>query len=137
MVLGAKNRVQSCMKTTKRYLLTWGAHGQSICAAMLHHALRSTHNEGLRRRVLQPKQGEQQWGTLAAAVRLGEGASIGAGSWTSAHGGAVESVLDEATAELAKMEWATMVSTIEVSKRDRRSASSSHVSTSRPGWLLS
>ena len=47
-------------------------------------------------------------------MRLGERASIGVGTWTSAHGGAIESVLDEATAELAKMEWATMVSTIEV-----------------------
>lgn len=65
---------------------------------------------------VQPKQGQQQWGTLVAAVRLGERASIGAGTWTSAHGGAVESVLDEATAELAKMEWATMVSTIEVAR---------------------
>ena len=65
-------------------------------------------------RALQPKRGQQQWGTLVAAVRLGERASIGVGTWTSAHGGAIESVLDEATAELAKMEWATMVSTIEV-----------------------
>ena len=64
--------------------------------------------------VAQPKQGQQAWGTLVGAVRLGERASIGFGTWTSAHGGAIESVLDEATAELAKMEWATMVSTIEV-----------------------
>ena len=61
----------------------------------------------------QPKQDRQPWGTLSGAVRLGERASIGFGTWTSAHGGAVESVLDEATAELTKMEWATMVSTIE------------------------
>ena len=71
-------------------------------------------NDSSQLRALQPKQGQQRWGTLVAAVRLGERASIGVCSWTSAHGGAVESVLDEATAELAKMEWATMVSTIEV-----------------------
>ncbi len=65
------------------------------------------------KRLLQPKQDQQPWGTLIGAVRLGERASIGFGTWTSAHGGAIESVLDEATAELTKMEWATMVSTIE------------------------
>lgn len=31
----------------------------------------------------------------------------------SAHGGAVESLLDEATAELAKMEWAPTLATLE------------------------
>lgn len=48
------------------------------------------------------------------AARLGETASIGYGSWSTAHGGAIESLLDEATAELSKMEWSPMVTTIEV-----------------------
>lgn len=61
----------------------------------------------------EPRAG-QAWGTLAAAARMGETASIGHGFWTPAHGGAIESLLDEATAELVMMEWAPLVVTIEV-----------------------
>ena len=63
---------------------------------------------------MQERQAGDKWSTLVGAARLGERASIGYGTWMSAHGGAVESLLDEATAELAKMEWAPMLSTIEV-----------------------
>ena len=63
---------------------------------------------------LQERRAGDEWGRLVGAARLGERASIGYGTWMSAHGGAVESLLDEATAELAKMEWAPMLSTIEV-----------------------
>ena len=41
-------------------------------------------------------------GRLAAAVRWGDAASIGAGFWAGAHGGAIETAFDEATAELAR-----------------------------------
>lgn len=64
----------------------------------------------------EPKAG-QAWGTLAGAARLGERASIGYGAWTTAHGGAIESLLDEATAELVKMEWAPMMGTIEARRK--------------------
>ncbi|KAK9838957.1 hypothetical protein WJX74_006741 [Apatococcus lobatus] len=60
----------------------------------------------------EPVQGAQ-WGGLIGAARLGDRASIGNGYWVSAHGGAVESLLDESTAELAKMEWAPVLATIE------------------------
>merc|ERR1719350_926794 len=52
---------------------------------------------------------------LAAAVRFGEKAAIAQGFNTSAHGGAIESVLDEATAELAKIHLAPIATTAEAS----------------------
>ncbi|KAK9862844.1 hypothetical protein WJX84_006053 [Apatococcus fuscideae] len=55
----------------------------------------------------------EQWGHVLGAARLGDRASIGNGFWVAAHGGAVESLMDEATAELAKMEWAPVLATIE------------------------
>lgn len=42
----------------------------------------------------------EQYSAIRGAVRFGDGAAIGDGFWTSAHGGAIETVLDEATAEL-------------------------------------
>lgn len=39
----------------------------------------------------------------------------------SAHGGAVESLLDEATAELAKMEWAPTLATLEAAFKIKKS----------------
>ena len=47
----------------------------------------------------EPAAGEPH-GTIYGAVRFGEGACIGNGFWMSAHGGSIESALDEATAEL-------------------------------------
>lgn len=52
---------------------------------------------------------------VRGAVRFGDGASIGSGFHLSAHGGAVETCLDEATAELAKCAWTPLVSTVEAS----------------------
>ena len=68
-----------------------------------------------------PASGELA-GRLTGAARFGAGASIGAGFYGgySAHGGAVETVLDEATAELAKMEWQPFLSTVEAKFRIRR-----------------
>jgi hypothetical protein len=51
--------------------------------------------------------GGQQYGRVVACVRFGEGASIGNGFFLTAHGGAIETVLDEATAELGKVCWWT------------------------------
>lgn len=62
----------------------------------------------------------QPHGTVVAALRLGEGASIGQGFFLSAHGGAVETALDEATAELAKMELYPFCSTVEANFRIRK-----------------
>jgi hypothetical protein len=52
------------------------------------------------------------------AVRFGEDASIGVGFWTTAHGGAMETVLDEATAEVCKISQAASAVTIEVREAD-------------------
>ena len=52
-------------------------------------------------------------GKIVGAVRFGEGAAIGVGFHLSAHGGAIETVLDEATAELGKIEFAPFLSTRE------------------------
>lgn len=57
-----------------------------------------------------------------------------------AHGGAVESLLDEATAELAKLEWAPVLATIELAnfsiKKVRRVGASENtrpfLSSTRP-----
>lgn len=56
-------------------------------------------------------------GTLEGAVRLGDGASIGRGFSMPAHGGAVESVLDEATAELGKLVFQPLLMTVEANFR--------------------
>lgn len=55
--------------------------------------------------------------SLLGAVRFGDGAGIGDGFYLSAHGGAVETCLDEATAELAKCAWTPLLSTVEASFR--------------------
>lgn len=52
-------------------------------------------------------------GKVLGVVRLGDKAGIGNGFFMSAHGGAVETILDEATAELAKIEFVPMLSTVE------------------------
>lgn len=72
--------------------------GDSACAAGLDLRL-----------FYQPPAPGEQWATLQGAVRLGDGAAIGTGFFMGAHGGAIESVLDEATAELAKVVWKPMV----------------------------
>ncbi|KAL6780719.1 hypothetical protein ACKKBF_B12030 [Auxenochlorella protothecoides x Auxenochlorella symbiontica] len=66
-----------------------------------------------------PAPGEEH-GSLEGVVRLGDGASIGIGFWVSAHGGAVESVLDEATAELAKCEFTPVLATVEANFRIKK-----------------
>lgn len=48
-----------------------------------------------------PAAGEAH-GTLAGAVRFGDGAGIGTDVWMPAHGGSIETSLDEATAELVR-----------------------------------
>lgn len=58
---------------------------------------------------------DQNEGILACAVRFGEKTAIGQGFNTTAHGGSIESVLDEATAELAKIHVAPIASTVEAS----------------------
>jgi len=55
----------------------------------------------------------QTAGNVVGAVRFGDGAAIGVGFYLSAHGGAIESVLDEATAELGKIEFTPFLSTVE------------------------
>jgi hypothetical protein len=52
---------------------------------------------------------------LAAAVRFGDGAAIGANLWTPTHGGAIETAFDEATAELCKISVAALATTLEFS----------------------
>ena len=49
----------------------------------------------------EPGAGEEL-GALRGAVRFGDGAAIGNGFFTTAHGGAIETALDEATAELVR-----------------------------------
>lgn len=61
----------------------------------------------------EPAQGCSGGGSVVGAVRFGEGASIGIGFYLSAHGGAIETALDEATAELAKIEFVPFLSTRE------------------------
>lgn len=51
-------------------------------------------------------------GRLAAAVRYTGDAAIGAGFWTSAHGGAIETAFDECTAEVCKISRAALATTI-------------------------
>ena len=61
---------------------------------------------------LEPGQGN---GNLLAAVRFGDGAAIGTGDfYLSAHGGAIETCLDEATAELGKCDFAPFLATKEI-----------------------
>lgn len=48
-----------------------------------------------------PAAGEP-FGTIRGAVRFGDGAAIGDGYYMSAHGGSIETALDEATAELVR-----------------------------------
>ena len=56
---------------------------------------------------------DEKHGRLAAAVRFSEAASIGSGFMMSTHGGAIETVFDETTAELAKISVAPLATTIE------------------------
>lgn len=58
--------------------------------------------------------------SLDGAVRLGSGACIGLGFPVSAHGGAVESILDEATAELAKCVFTPLLATVEANFRIKK-----------------
>ncbi|KAG7674183.1 hypothetical protein Ndes2526B_g04006 [Nannochloris sp. 'desiccata'] len=57
----------------------------------------------------------QSNGNLLGAVRFGDGAAIGTGNfYLSAHGGAIETCLDEATAELGKCDFAPFLATKEI-----------------------
>lgn len=49
---------------------------------------------------VQEPAGGEKYGTIEGAVRFGDGACIGNGYYMSAHGGSIETALDEATAEL-------------------------------------
>jgi hypothetical protein len=51
-------------------------------------------------------------GELHGAVRAGEGAAICLHGYTTAHGGSIETILDECTAEIAKCEFAPTATTI-------------------------
>ncbi len=66
---------------------------------------------GIDLRLFYREPDKQEPGCVVGAVRFGEGASIGSGFFLSAHGGAIETVLDEATAELAKIEFVPFLST--------------------------
>lgn len=55
--------------------------------------------------------------TLIGAVRFNDQAQIGRGTMTSIHGGAVETCLDEATAELAKAKLFPMATTARIEFR--------------------
>jgi hypothetical protein len=68
---------------------------------------------------------------VVAAVRFSDDAAIGKGFWTSAHGGAVETALDEVTAELAKIGIAPLAYTIDA--QFSVSPSPRHHSTSHKG----
>ena len=63
------------------------------------------------------KTSTNQFGTLIAAFRLGSGAAIGKEMYTSAHGGSVETVLDETTAELVKCARAPNCATTELTAK--------------------
>jgi len=57
----------------------------------------------------------QSNGTLLGGVRFGDSAAIGTGNfYLSAHGGAIETCLDEATAELGKCDFAPFLATKEI-----------------------
>jgi len=58
-----------------------------------------------------PQQGFEH-GELHGAVRAGDGAAICYHGYTTAHGGSVETILDECTAEIAKCEFAPTATTI-------------------------
>jgi hypothetical protein len=64
----------------------------------------------------QPSSGNvNNSGNLVGAVRFGHGAAIGTGDfYLSAHGGAIETCLDEATAELGKCDFAPFLATKEI-----------------------
>ena len=51
-------------------------------------------------------------GELHGAVRAGDGAAICLHGYTTAHGGSIETILDECTAEIAKCEFAPTATTI-------------------------
>jgi len=50
---------------------------------------------------------------LVGAVRFSDNAAIASGFWTAAHGGAIETVLDEITAEIVKISQASTAVTID------------------------
>lgn len=60
---------------------------------------------------------------MLGCVRFGDGAAIGSGAnrfYLTAHGGAIETVLDEATAEIGKMCFAPFLSTVEATFRIKK-----------------
>lgn len=70
---------------------------------------------GIDLRLFYKEPASEQRGSVIGAVRFGDGASIGLGFYLSAHGGAIETVLDESTAELAKIEFVPFLSTRQAS----------------------
>ena len=69
--------------------------------------------------------------TLEAAVRFGDFACIGRGLGTSVHGGAVESALDEATAELAKIKLFPMATTYAIDFKIKKAVRADTILTDR------
>ena len=58
-----------------------------------------------------------QYPELVACARVGEGGAIGVKTWTRAHGGCIETILDETTAELVKCYTAPCCVTIELNAK--------------------
>ena len=80
------------------------AHGDGACVAGLD--LRCFYRETPCQNTTGP--------SLTAAFRLGDGAAIGRFAFTNAHGGSIETVLDETTAELVKCARAPNCATTEL-----------------------
>jgi len=57
---------------------------------------------------------------LVAVARVGEGGSIGVSTWPLAHGGCIETILDETTAELVKCFCAPCCVTVELSAKIKK-----------------
>ena len=61
-----------------------------------------------------------QYPELVACARVGDGGAIGLQTWTLAHGGCIETILDETTAELVKCYTAPCCVTIELNAKIKR-----------------
>lgn len=61
-----------------------------------------------------------QYPELVACARVGDGGAIGLQTWTLAHGGCIETILDETTAELVKCYAAPCCVTIELNAKIKK-----------------
>eukprot|EP00890_Picochlorum_soloecismus_P005425 jgi/Picsp_1/5884/NSC_03241-R1_glycosyltransferase family 77 protein len=83
--------------------------------------IQAVENRGIDLRLFYREPDETNiWGTIDGACRLSDSASIGTGFGLSAHGGAIETILDEATAELGKIEAFPFLATRSISFQIRR-----------------